>query len=145
MAASGDGQLSFSRKQQANGVESKRSKPKLSPESMGYPVKRNKPPPRDPSFELEGFNDPLEGHPHYQLIRPLNPGSSGSVYLCIDLRSNVRLSVTSPIVKSQSVPPSAGMECLPAERGLTAQRSVYAAGRGCRQDGVPRSVKCKGG
>ena len=113
MAALGDMQLSFSRKQQANGLESKRSKSKLNQESLGYPVKRNKPPPRDPSFELEGFNDPLEGHPNYQLIRPLNPGSSGSVYLCIDLRSNVRLSVTWPTFRSPSVATSAEMGCLP--------------------------------
>ena len=113
MAASGDQQLSFFRKQQANGLESKRSKSKLNQESVGYPVKRNKPPPRDPSFELEGFNDPLEGHPSYQLVRPLNPGSSGSVYLCIDLQSNVRLSVTWPTVRRPSVPTPAEMRCLP--------------------------------
>lgn len=71
--------------------QEKRSKwsRKVNNESLGYPVRQVRTE-RPPSLEIEGMEDPLDGNPNYRLIHALNPGSSGSVYRCTDLRSNVR-------------------------------------------------------
>ena len=41
------------------------------------------------SLELMGMDDPLGGNQNFEVLRPLVPGATSSVYLCRDLRDNV--------------------------------------------------------
>lgn len=45
------------------------------------------------NFEVMGIDDPLEGNPHFELLNPLIPGASSSVYLCRDVRDDEKVAI----------------------------------------------------